>query len=206
MKFKTQQENFWAGRFGDDYIARNNGTNLLASNVSFFSKALNNTRDISSCIEFGANIGMNLEAIQLLFPNAEIHAVEINKNAARKLEKVVQKRNITEGSIIDFTSDRKWDLVLIKGVLIHISPDYLPVVYDNLFGVTKRYILLCEYYNPTPLKIDYRGHKDKLFKRDFAGEMLDRFEGLSLEEYGFLYHRDNNFPQDDLCWFLLKKD
>ena len=42
-------------------------------------------------------------------------------------------------------------------------------------------------------------------RREAGIEMLDRFEGLILEEYGFLYHRDNNFPQDDLCWFLLRK-
>jgi len=44
-----------------------------------------------------------------------------------------------------------------------------------------------------------------LFKRDFAGEMLDRFKDLELLDYGFVYHRDNNFPQDDLNWFLLRK-
>ena len=66
-------------------------------------------------------------------------------------------------------------------------------------------ICIIEYYNKTPVEVPYRGHKGKLFKRDFAGEILDRHEDLMLADYGFVYHRDNNFPQDDLNWFLLEK-
>ena len=92
-----------------------------------------------------------------------------------------------------------------KGVLIHISPDYLPHVYDLLFEASNRYICIIEYYNPTPVEMTYRGHRGKLFKRDFAGEILDRYKDLILASYGFVYHRDNNFPQDDINWFLLEK-
>ena len=71
---------------------------------------------------------------------------------------------------------------------------------------SKKYILICEYYNPSPTTISYRGHSDRLFKRDFAGEMLDKFSDLKLVDYGFSYHRDNSFPQDDITWFLLQKE
>jgi hypothetical protein len=54
--------------------------------------------------------------------------------------------------------------------------------------------------------VNYRGYQDKLFKRDFAGEMLDAFKDLKLLDYGFTYHRDNQFPQDDMTWFLLEKN
>ena len=40
---------------------------------------------------------------------------------------------------------------------------------------------------------------------NFAGEMLDRFRDLRLVDYGFVYHRDVNFPQDDITWFLMEK-
>jgi spore coat polysaccharide biosynthesis protein SpsF len=97
------------------------------------------------------------------------------------------------------------DFALIKGVLIHINPDALSGVYQKLYDVSRRYIFLCEYYNPTPVAIDYRGNKDRLFKRDFAGEMLDRFPNLTLVDYGFRYRRDKIFPADDTTWFLLEK-
>lgn len=47
--------------------------------------------------------------------------------------------------------------------------------------------------------------KKVLFKRDFAGEMLEKYQDLQLVDYGFVYHGDANFPQDDLTWFLLEK-
>lgn len=205
MTFKTDQEKFWAGKFGSDYIDRNAGKKLLASNLHFFSKALKSTTHISTCIEFGANIGMNLKALNLLFPNIKCEAVEINKEASAKLTEVLSKGEIHEQSIIDFQSKKRWDLVLIKGVLIHINPNYLPQVYENLYNSSNKYILICEYYNPTPTKVDYRGFKDRLFKRDFAGEMIEKYEELKLLDYGFAYHKDENFPQDDISWFLLRK-
>jgi spore coat polysaccharide biosynthesis protein SpsF len=68
-----------------------------------------------------------------------------------------------------------------------------------------RYICICEYYNPTPVEVTYRGYQEKLFKRDFVGEILDMYPDLELVDYGFVYHRDNNFPQDDITWFLIQK-
>ena len=35
MTYKTEQENFWAGKFGDEYIDRNIGKKLTASNLDF---------------------------------------------------------------------------------------------------------------------------------------------------------------------------
>ena len=34
---------------------------------------------------------------------------------------------------------------------------------------------------------------------------MDQFIDLQLVDYGFAYHRDKNFPQDDISWFLLEK-
>ena len=64
---------------------------------------------------------------------------------------------------------------------------------------------MTEYYNPIPIEVQYRNNSNKLFKRDFAGEMLDKFQDLTLVDYGFCYHRDYNFSKDDSTWFLLEK-
>ncbi len=204
-QYKTEQETFWAGDFGTEYIGRNAGSELLASNLVFFSKALAKSQGLGSCIEFGANIGMNLRALRLLYPNQEQFAIEINSSATTELSSILPSENIFQTSILDFQPDRTWDLVLIKGVLIHISPDYLPQVYDALYRAADRYLLVCEYYNPSPVAINYRGHNDRLFKRDFCGEILDRYTDLRLIDYGFVYQRDPNFPQDDVTWFLMQK-
>ena len=204
-EFKTDQEAFWAGDFGTDYIARNRGKLLLASNLNFFSKALKRAGKIRSCHEFGANIGMNLRALKLLYPEAAYSGVEINADACKELTKIIGQENVFNGSIFNFPVVTKFDLSLIKGVLIHINPDMLNKVYEKLYEASNKYILVCEYYNPSPVKVSYRGHKDRLFKRDFAGELMERYSDLILVDYGFVYRKDPVFPQDDVTWFLMKK-
>lgn len=204
--YSTEQEQFWAGQFGTDYISRNQSDALLSSNLHLFSKALQCARGVKSCIEFGANIGMNLKALKLLNPAQEQYAIEINADAVKQLGQVIPPANIHHTSILDFQPDRVWDLVICKGVLIHINPDKLPQVYDKLVAASGRYLLVAEYYNPAPVAISYRYHTDRLFKRDFAGEIMDRHPHMSLVDYGFAYRRDPNFPQDDITWFLMEKN
>jgi len=203
-KQKTEQEKFWESKFGDDCVKNWDIPNSLPKNLSLFSRIFSRIESIKSVIEFGANLGKNLVVIKELMPHAELSAVEINQKAVEKL-KLLDVEKVYCQSILDYAVDYERDFVFTKGVLIHINPDRLQDVYDLLYKTSRRYICLAEYYNPTPVKVDYRGHKNKLFKRDFAGEMLDRFKDLELLDYGFVYHRDNNFPQDDLNWFLLRK-
>ena len=206
MGNKTDQDFFWSGEFGDNYIERNENKRLLTSNINFFIKSLQRTKNLKTCIEFGSNVGMNIKSLKIIYPDLEFHAVEINKKAAKLLEEIISPENIFQGSIFDFESKQKWDLSLVKGVLIHINPEKLEEAYKRIVNASDKYILICEYYSRKPDSIVYRGHSNKLFKRDFAGEILDLFPSLSLIDYGFVYHRDPNFPQDDISWFLIEKN
>lgn len=199
----SEQEDFWAGAFGSDYIDRNKSAALLASNTHFFSNAFKSLSSTpSTMMEIGANIGMNVDAIRNLFPDINFSAIEINNDAV----KILNKKNVRvySGSVTSVECQDKFDLVLSKGVLIHIAPDLLAETYERLYKFSKEWILIAEYYNPSPVALDYRGYNNKLFKRDFAGEMLDKFQDLQLWDYGFAYHRDK-FAQDDITWFLLRK-
>jgi pseudaminic acid biosynthesis-associated methylase len=205
MSLNTEQETFWEGDFGNDYTDRNKDEFWVASNLAFFGEVFRRTHNIQSVLELGSNIGLNLMAIKHLLPSAELSAVEINKKAALELKGNLPDVDIHLSSILEFQPSTHWDLAFSKGVLIHIHPEKLPMVYKLLYKSSSRYILIAEYYNPRPIGISYRGHENKLFKRDFAGEMLAMFPKLSLVDYGFCYHRDPNFPQDDLTWFLMEK-
>ncbi|OMP65789.1 pseudaminic acid biosynthesis-associated methylase [Domibacillus epiphyticus] len=200
-QYKTEQEKFWAEEFGNEYIKRNKN---FSTNIPLFSRILNRTNQVKSILEFGSNIGLNLKAIRAILPEAKLSAIEINPVAAKHLEQI-GNLEIYNQSILDFEVDYKRDFVLIKGVLIHINPDFLNDVYELLYNASDKYICISEYYNPTPVELHYRGHEGKLFKRDFAGEMLDKYPNLDLVDYGFVYHKDKNFPQDDTTWFLLEK-
>lgn len=201
---KTTQEDFWAGEFGDVYSERNKGNQFIASNLKLFSKIFSLTKDVKSVIEFGSNIGQNLKAISQLLPMAKRSAIEINPNAISEL-KIQDNLEVFPMSILDFDSEKKWDFTFTKGVLIHINPEELEKVYKKLYEHSNKYICVIEYYNPSPVIVSYHNEKDKLFKRDFAGDMLDKYSNLRLIDYGFTYHRDLNFKLDDSTWFLLEK-
>ncbi len=205
MSMETEQEAFWRGDFGDDYSDRNRGAKMLSANRAFFSQVLSRASNVDGVLELGANIGMNLLAIRDLLPDAELSAVEINQKAGDEIKKNLPDVDLTVSSVFDFEPARTWQLTFTKGVLIHINPDRLHDVYDTLHKASSRYVMVAEYYNPAPTEVVYRRETGKLFKRDFAGEILDRFDDLELIDYGFAYRRDPSFPQDDITWFLMEK-
>ena len=203
MTYRTEQEDFWAGDFGVGYIDRNNSEQLLYFKVAMWTRMLRAAHSVTSIRELGCNIGLNLVALRRLNPTIELSGYEINETAARQAAELNVAR-IHQGSVLDPIDEAAVDLTFTSGVLIHINPDYLKNVYDNLVNGSNRYVLVAEYYNPVPTKISYRGHENKLFKRDFAGDLIDDY-GLKLVDYGFVYRRDNCAPQDDVTWFLLEK-
>lgn len=203
MDFKTEQEVFWAGKFGRDYISRNESDALLASKTAFWARMLRTANSIESVMEFGCNIGLNLIALRNLAPGLSLRGIEINDEAVARARSA--GLDVMQGSIIEpMDQQAQYDLTFTAGVMIHIHPDHLSAVYDNLVATSKRYVLVAEYYNPSPVAIPYRGHAERLFKRDFAGELMDR-HGLKLVDYGFVYKRDNWAAQDDITWFLMEK-
>lgn len=205
MGYKTEQEAFWAGEFGENYIGRNTVEAMLPARLALFSKILARTHGIGTVLEFGANIGTNLCAIHNLLPHCVIKAVEINQTAADTLKTYPWMDTVTVGSFTDRDFSNEADFTFTSGVLIHINPDYLPKAYENLYKASRKYVMVCEYYNPVPVALPYRNHSDRLFKRDFAGELMDIYQDLRLVDYGFAYRKDPNHPLDDLNWFLMEK-
>jgi pseudaminic acid biosynthesis-associated methylase len=204
MNYHTEQEKFWATDFGNDYPNRNEGEKLISSNLALFSKIFKSCVSVNSVAELGCNIGLNLIALNRININMKLRGYEINEEAAT----AAREKNIAEiinTTIIETLEvNQKFDLTFTKGVLIHINPDKLHAVYRNLYDLSNRYIMICEYYNPVPVSIDYRGNKDRLFKRDFAGELIKEFD-LKLVDYGFNYYQDTYLTNDDSTWFLLEK-
>ena len=201
----NEQEEFWKSNFGTEYSKRNNFDTNYKKRTYEIKKYISKIESINSVLEIGANIGVNLKVLDDLYTNLEQHAIEINKDAAKSLENVIPKKNIYNQSILDVDLDKKFDLILSRGVLIHIHPENLNNAYQKIYQYSKRYILISEYFNPEPLDISYRGHKDKLFKRDFCRDLMELFPDLNLIDYGFLYNGDSKFKFDDLNWFLLEK-
>lgn len=204
MSKRSDQEDFWAGDFGTNYIGRNDDRGLIAGNTRLFAEALKGI-NINSALEIGANIGQNLSAIRNLYPETTFSAIEINETACRELSKRHPECTVWNDSITEAEGIPAHELVLSKGVLIHLKPELLREVYERMLAWSTRFILIAEYYNPTPVSIPYRGHDERLFKRDFAGDLMAVDPSLSLVRYGFCYRNDPVHPMDDITWFLLEK-
>lgn len=204
MNYQTEQEKFWASDFGNEYPSRNEGEMLISSNIALFSKILRSAPTVKSVAELGCNIGLNLSALNRIHQEFDLRGYEINQLAAKMAANSKMAEIINTTITGALSNNKKFDLTFTKGVLIHINPEKLDAVYENLYNLSNRYIMVCEYYNPSPVAIEYRGHQDRLFKRDFAGELISKYN-LKLLDYGFNYYRDPYFTNDDTTWFLLEK-
>ena len=198
---------FWAGREGNDYHQRQTVT--LESNTALFGRILTMTDGVRSIAELGAGTGLNLKAIKelnkryLVGYDFELCGVEINPDAVREILAIGGGVIGVESAVQDWRPVRKFDLTFTKGLLIHIPPEELSDVYETLVNASSKYVCVIEYFNPTPVEVDYRGQAGRLWKRDFAGELMDRHH-LKLVDYGFVWKRDPH-AQDNVTWFLLEK-
>ena len=71
------------------------------------------------------------------YPNLEQFGIEINKDAATSLQNIIPRENIFNESILDIELDDKFDLILSRGVLIHIHPDNLKNTYEKFINILK---------------------------------------------------------------------
>lgn len=198
----------WSSQFGDRYTERNAADETrLRRRTRAWARWLDafGSREPRTILEVGCNVGINQRALQRL-TGAELWGVEPNDSARAKLvadgilpaERVIAGR----GEALPF-ADASMDLVFTHGVLIHVHPDTLGQVADEMVRVSRRFILISEYFAADPEEKPYRGETGLLFKRDFGGYFLDRFPGLEVVADGFLWKRTVGI--DDATWTLLEK-
>jgi pseudaminic acid biosynthesis-associated methylase len=205
---QTTQLDAWRGDFGDEYVDRNAPLDdVLRMRTRMWAEMLKGTYNAppKSILEVGCNIGLNLRAIDRLM-NAEMFAVEPNAKARETILKdgILPATNLFDAPGQEIpVADGAIDMVFSAGVLIHVHPDALPSVADEMHRVSKRYLLVAEYFSTKPESIHYRGRDDLLFKRDFGGYFMDRFSDLEIVDDGFLWSRTSGI--DDITWALFRK-
>jgi pseudaminic acid biosynthesis-associated methylase len=204
----TEQEAFWSGEFGDEYTDRNVGTDIVSNNVHFFRDSLIIWPwELGSVIEFGANRGLNIEALIRVGTRPEyITAVEINHKACDELRKI-DGITVLEQSMFDYIGSKQFGMVISKGLLIHIGPDKIEKAMDVLYQSCGRggHVLVAEYFAPSEVEVIYRGYANKLWRRPYGDMMLARFPDLKLLDYGFVGKCDPVAPQDDINWWLMER-
>jgi pseudaminic acid biosynthesis-associated methylase len=202
---KNEQQNFWRNTYAQEYMDKNKDFNQK-DGVDAWSQILRKTSDIKSFLECGSNIGRNIGFLNDVLPNASKSLIELNPQA---FEFVTNQYGIDKsfnGAIVDSKFlPKSFDLVFTIGVLIHIHPDDLLENMRKMFEYSAKYIVIGEYFNRTPVMIEYQGEINKLFKRDFGKYFLEHF-AVNLVDYGFLWgHLYDDSGFDDITWWVFEK-
>ena len=146
----TRQEEEWGGQFGKEYTDRNILTldeleNLYRDRYGFTRTGMNSefignlVRGIK-ILEVGSNIGNQLLCLQNMgFKN--LYGIELQSYAVELSKSRTQGINIIQASAFDIPfKDGFFDLVFTSGLLIHIAPEDISTVLDEIHRCTKRYI------------------------------------------------------------------
>jgi len=211
---KTQEEEAWSGEFGEAYTDRNlmspdeldqqyvdnYGVSRTELNEEFLAGL-----DIDRILEVGCNVGNQLCLLKKM-GHTNLWGVELQDHAVEIARKRTSGINIVKGSAFDIPhKDGFFDLVFTSGLLIHISPDDIDKVLDEIYRCTNRYIWGFEYYSPGGYEMtNYRGEDGLLWKTYFAKLFLDRFTDLTMVKERRYTHLEDKRLVDQM--FLLKKE
>jgi pseudaminic acid biosynthesis-associated methylase len=202
----NEQQNFWANDYAIEYINKNNSFNKELG-IEAWRKMLKKAEGVSSVLECGCNIGRNINFLNSVLPNAKKSIIEISVPAFEFVKNTYNLDFTFNGPIVKSNFKlNSFDLTFTSGVLIHIHPDDLIDNMSKLFQYSKKYILIAEYFNRTPVMIEYQKEQNKLFKCDFGKLFINNFD-VNLVDYGFLWgHIYDSAGFDDLTWWLFEKN
>ena len=213
---KTTQTDFWESDFGKEYTERNShlemdkwnnyyieryGKTKLALNDDFLGHLDKNAK----ILEVGSNTGMQLRGFQ--HNNFQhLFGVEIQAYAVKRSRDFVPDANVVQGSALDIPfKDGFFDVVGTHYVLIHISPDDLGRVMDEMYRCSNRYILGLEYHADAITEIGYRGNTNVLWKANYAEMFMQRFPDLKMVKSEILPYLTDDEKGNVDCMYLLEK-
>lgn len=183
----------WRGPFGDEYLARNQPT------VDQVRPVLDHILagiEFDSVLEVGCSKGHNLLALES--DGRLLSGVEPNDQARHAAQH--EGLDVIDGDILDLPYlDDSYDLVLTCGVLIHIAPPDIRQAVNEVVRVTRRYVLAIEYGAVEEEMVEYRGHKDILWRRNF-GKLYEAWGGLRIVRH----ESTNSMMYPGAEWWLLE--
>jgi pseudaminic acid biosynthesis-associated methylase len=202
----NQEERYWANN--SHYVTRNSTFDHVLGVRAWKQILQPIQREIKSVLDCGANIGRNIGFLKdsSLLPEAEFAAIDLNKAALDVLATKFPDAKLYNSSLLNIDLEAKFDLVFTSGVLIHINPENLARVFDNLMTFSNRYLILIEYFNRTPVEIPYHGQSGLLWKRDFGKDFLE-YSNWKVVSYGFLWGQEfDNCGFDDCNYWVFERN
>lgn len=161
----SDQDRFWSGGQGDAYLARNRVD--WPARIPFWRDVLERT-GAHSVLEVGCNFGANLLALRSLDRDLQLCGVDLNSMAVDEARMHGLDARVGGAASVGLFFPREFDLVATCGVLIHVSPAALRQAMTSITMASRRYVLAVEYAADAEEAIEYRGEKDRLWKRPFG--------------------------------------
>ncbi len=186
---ETNQTKVWTSEFGKNYNSRNIYDTLEDHNNSYYEFYGKSKDDLNKeilkelpkdlkILEVGSNVGYQLASLKR-YGFTKLFGIEIQRECVDKSKKLWDGIDIIYGSGFDIPyKDNFFDLVFTNNVLIHISPNDIDLVLDEMYRVSAKYIYGFEYFSENYETVEYRNHKDLLWKTDFESLFLKKFKNI----------------------------
>jgi pseudaminic acid biosynthesis-associated methylase len=162
---QTEQLELWRSAFGREYTDRNDQEK--PERVASWRRLLDGIVP-ARVLEVGCNVGWNLEYLRRLGV-AELYGMEPQPYAVSRARARNPLFNVLQGTAFELPfRDGFFELVFTSGVLIHIAPDEVGKALDEMYRVSRRYIVAIEYgaASQPEQEVLYRGKQSALWKRD----------------------------------------
>lgn len=188
----NEQETWWAGEAGNAYTARNRVD--WRARIPFWTDIMKFT-GARSVYEVGCGAGWNLSAIREASPHdVGFFGCDLNMQACRQCWAAgFNEIHCNSLPIMESICD----LVFTAGCLIHIAPDHLPEFMKDIIAASSHYVLAIEYAADAEEMIEYRGEKDRLWKRPYGA----LYEAMGLK----LLHTGDATGFDRCQYWLMEK-
>lgn len=212
----TKQIETWTGAFGAQYTERCTFESDGEFNALYVRRYgvsrddinrdwLGNLPRDARILEIGCNIGNQLRALQRIgFTN--LYGIDVQRVAVEKSKELYRGIDAIVGSAFDIPfKDGFFDVVFTNNVLIHISPQDIGRVIDEMVRVSGHYVWGFEYYAPQFTEINYRGHTNLLWKADYSKCFLKRHPALLEAEREKIFDCLDEPGNRDKCYLLRRR-
>lgn len=204
----------WAGRFGVAYTQRNPRTteDMDALYVSRYGCSRSEMNDCAlgtfpadtSLLEVGCNVGTQLRILRDGLGFTDLMGCDVNRRAVsegRRLCGPGIELVTADASRLPF-ADAAFDVVFTSGLLIHIHPDHLPAVMDEMVRVSRRWVWGFEYHAAAMTDIPYRDGVG-CWKGPYHTMLAER-HGMRIADLMVYPYRSDPSLVD--CMYLLDKE
>lgn len=197
MKKLNKQQEFWIGEFGTNWATTRNTFDRAYVAWEMDSKTklkgllesfLGDLGRLGTILEVGCNDGFVLKTLDDLGFKF-LNGLDINTTAIENAKKNLPNAAFKCRPAEEFLSPHGFDLVLTSAFLIHIHPDNLIKVMDNIYKNSNRYIFGRELSTVKPIDQGEGGvgvWTDQYFTRRFKDLWLYLYPDLKVIKYELL--------------------